>query len=84
MNEIAVYPHKTCIFALEKSCLTSKANLCIMQKLEPLLNHYLYRGGTLVIAHFKLLGRICRILRKNIVILQSNQNIRSMKTDLLI
>lgn len=48
MNEIAVYPHKTCIFALEKSCLTSKANLCIMQKLEPLLNHYLYRGGTLV------------------------------------
>ena len=37
MNEIAVYPHKTCIFALEKSCLTSKANLCIMQKLEPLL-----------------------------------------------
>ena len=24
MNEIAVYPHKTCIFALEKSCLTSK------------------------------------------------------------
>ena len=42
MNEIAVYPHKTCIFALEKSCLTSKANLCIMQKLEPLLNHYLY------------------------------------------
>lgn len=25
MNEIAVYPHKTCIFALEKSCLTSKA-----------------------------------------------------------
>ncbi len=49
MNEIAVYPHKTCIFALEKSCLTSKANLCIMQKLEPLLNHYLYRGNDLVI-----------------------------------
>ena len=48
MNEIAVYPHKTCIFALEKSCLTSKANVCILQKLEPLLNHYLYRGGTLV------------------------------------
>lgn len=24
MNEIAVYPHKTCIFAIEKSCLTSK------------------------------------------------------------
>ena len=23
MNEIAVYPHKTCIFALEKSCLTT-------------------------------------------------------------
>lgn len=42
MNEIAVYPHKTCIFALEKSCLTSKANVCILQKLEPLLNHYLH------------------------------------------
>ena len=42
MNGIEVNPHKNCIFALEKSCLTSKANLCIMQKLEPLLNHYLH------------------------------------------
>ena len=42
MNEIVVNPRKNCIFALEKSCLTSKANLCIMQKLEPLPNHYLY------------------------------------------
>lgn len=37
MNEIAVYPHKTCIFALEKSCLTSKANLCIRQNLPNFL-----------------------------------------------
>lgn len=26
MNEIAVYPHKTCIFALEKSCLPCLSN----------------------------------------------------------
>ena len=31
MNEIAVYSHKTCIFALEKSCLTSKATLYRLQ-----------------------------------------------------
>ena len=45
---IFINPHKCCTFVTEKSCLTSNANLCIMQKLEPLLNHYLYRGGTLV------------------------------------
>ena len=41
MNEIAVYPHKTCIFALEKSCLTSKrmhiAEIRTVAKSLPLL-----------------------------------------------
>ena len=35
-----VYPINCYIFANEKSCLT--ANVCILQKLEPLLNYYLY------------------------------------------
>lgn len=45
---IFINPHKCCTFVTEKSCLTSNANLCIIQKLKLLPSHYLYWGETLV------------------------------------
>nr|DAT79642.1 MAG TPA: hypothetical protein [Caudoviricetes sp.]DAW41801.1 MAG TPA: hypothetical protein [Caudoviricetes sp.] len=42
MDMIFINPHKCCTFVTEKSCLTSNANLCIIQKLKLLPSHYLY------------------------------------------
>lgn len=55
---IFINPHKCCTFVIEKSCLTSNANLCIIQKLKLLPSHYLYRGETLVNRSFLAIRHI--------------------------
>ena len=55
---IFINPHKCCTFVTEKSCLTSNANLCIIQKLKLLPSHYLYWGETLVNRSFLAIRHI--------------------------
>ena len=55
---IFINPHKCCTFVSEKSCLTSNANLCIIQKLKLLPSHYLYWGETLVNRSFLAIRHI--------------------------
>ena len=55
---IFINPHKCCTFVTEKSCLTSNANLCIIQKLKLLPSHYLYWGETLVNRSFLAIRNI--------------------------
>ena len=62
---IFINPHKCCTFVTEKSCLTSNANLCIIQKLKLLPSHYLYWGETLVNRSFLAIRHIlAEFLRK--------------------
>ena len=58
MDMIFINPHKCCTFVTEKSCLTSNANLCIIQKLKLLPSHYLYWGETLVNRSFLAIRHI--------------------------
>ncbi len=53
---IFINPHKCCTFVTEKSCLTSNANLCIIQKLKLLPSHYLNGGNDLATV---LISAIC-------------------------
>ena len=55
---IFINPHKCCTFVTENSCLTSNANLCIIQKLKLLPSHYLYWGETLVNRSFLAIRHI--------------------------
>lgn len=70
---IFINPHKCCTFVTEKSCLTSNANLCIIQKLKLLPSHYLYRGETLVNRSFLAIRHIlAEFVRKKTSFVQKN------------
>lgn len=70
---IFINPHKCCTFVTEKSCLTSNANLCIIQKLKLLPSHYLYWGETLVNRSFLAIRHIlAEFFGKNIIFAASH------------
>lgn len=75
---IFINPHKCCTFVTEKSCLTSNANLCIIQKLKLLPSHYLYWGETLVNRSFLAIRHIlAEFFRKiSVLVVSCGQGLR--------